>query len=125
MMDTLTVLRDARAMLSEGRWCKGQLDDGNGNHCAIGAVSVAGSGDVFGDDYGAINALAAALTRGQHAYGVVNFNNEPATTLADILALFDRAIAAEEAKLQPEVVPQVTPRRRASVGCETRERVVA
>lgn len=57
-------------------------------------------------------------------WGLIDWNAEHTTE--EVLALFDKAIAAEEAKLKPapEGVPQAAPRRRENAGCE-RERVMA
>jgi hypothetical protein len=62
--------------------------------CALGAV-YATSGGARGADVEAL--LIAALPAECSAGDVGYFNDLPATTHADVLALFDRAIAAAEA----------------------------
>lgn len=92
-------LRAARALIdAPERWTKGVfcLD---GKYCALGAalaVSIPGLPIEL--------ALSDAVPASFHNYGwhlrivrIVRFNDAPATTHADIMALFDRAIAKAEA----------------------------
>jgi hypothetical protein len=58
-----------------------------------------GSSEVSANQAAAIYALKRALPRGQ--YFVPDYNDDPKTTHADILALFDRAIAAVQAEGTP------------------------
>lgn len=108
-MSPLENLKAARAWLGEGehRWCKGAFGyDAHGlslfysdviggravRCCAIGAaISVSGT---EGKANAAIYALARALTNG--SLSVQNYNDDLATTYADILALYDRAIELAE-----------------------------
>lgn len=57
--------------------------------CAIGAIQRAADPEIH---VRAVDYLSAALPTGQ--LGVALYNDSPHTTKADILALFDRAIAA-------------------------------
>lgn len=78
------------------KWGKGNYDK-DGCMCAMGAlmaVTAASSWAVIGTPIHV--ALTQALPDGQFA--VVPFNDEDETTHADVMALFDRAIAAEPSK---------------------------
>jgi hypothetical protein len=101
-METLDVLIRARAEVDAG-WCKKTAVDHYGNVCALGAVETAlgrpktqrrNTTIIMGD---AFAALTLALCRGYSS--VPGFNDDPQTTKADVLALFDRAIAAEAVKV--------------------------
>lgn len=92
-------LRAAKALIdTPEKLAKGEYEDSSGRLCAIGALN-----KVMGKPVdcpftpsgieAALNA-AAARTSGR---GALSFNDDPATTHADIMALFDRAIAAAEA----------------------------
>lgn len=70
------------------KWIKGELSK-NGCYCALGAVQRASNYNVRTKD-----ALYDALPD----VGIMTFNDDPNTTHSDIMALFDRAIAAEESK---------------------------
>lgn len=122
MQDTLAVLKAARERISDpSQWVKEYYcNPRTGAVCAEGAV---GCGTEEGDPYAwhddALNALQAALPHAfrSRAGAVVVFNDAFETTHADVLAAFDRAIAAEEAKRR-QTVPQRTPRVRDDAGCE-------
>lgn len=89
-------LRAARAAIAApGLWCKNAYEDG-GRCCAIRALEVA-TCRLLGDAafWRARQALRHALPEG--FLSVIAYNDAPTTTHADILALFDRAIAEEEA----------------------------
>jgi hypothetical protein len=91
-MDTLEVLIAARAEVEKG-WCRIQLEDDDGNVCAAGALQrVAANGD-YRSALFALRDLLPAWTHG--AIGIFNDSK----TKADVLALFDRAIAAEAVKV--------------------------
>jgi hypothetical protein len=95
-------LKAAKALIADpARWCKGIARNQN---CTMYAVSV-----VAGQGSGAYRftrcdeALRQALPRTIQlpfggAHPIVAFNDAPETTHADVLALFDRAIAAAEAQ---------------------------
>jgi hypothetical protein len=98
-MTTLDVLVAARAEIEKG-WCRGAAVDVHGNVCALGAIDVA-----LGGSRSSFKSLATrawdrmdvlhALSGG----AIGEFNDRPDTTKADVLALFDRAIAAEAVKV--------------------------
>ena len=89
----------AKALISTpDKWLQGDLRDEDFTcFCAIGAIETAGgyvgrAGTLFGSPE------VAALTNAsgfQHWSGLAGFNDDEATTHADIMDLFDRAIAAE------------------------------
>lgn len=88
-------LREARKLIDEpGKWCQGRLRDGNGRHCALAATH-----DVPGVTGPMTIRMHNALTRALPVEWRVlpYFNDNPATTWEDIMALYDRAIAAEDA----------------------------
>lgn len=148
---TLDVLKGARDLLSDpDRWtASGQYavgadgytpaDPREGNaraFCALGACSRVGWFDLltFADEEGGLAREIRAALREVAGENVIDFNDTHSH--AEVLALFDKAIAAEEAKRgydkhesadSPEnksVITQPTPRRRENAGCE-REAVVA
>lgn len=102
-MNTLEVLRKARELISDpARWTQGEIardTDGVTVHadhrlavcwCAIGAVKHAAQHMGVHDVYKVFDALDQTAPGGL----VVQFNDDPATTHDDVLAMFDRAIAA-------------------------------
>lgn len=105
-MKTSDILRKAKAHISEpDMWHKGAYsdsDDGDEGEsgaiagqpcCAVGALIF-----VVGREVPSlVDHLRAALPEGKKHYYVAAFNDAPDTTHADIMALFDRAIAAAEA----------------------------
>lgn len=103
-MNTIEVLRAARELISDSaRWTKGtSARDINGQKCEISrGVSwcALGAADKFSAGRGAAGAaLHAALASmpGNELRMVTSYNDSH--THAEVLALFDRAIAAEEAR---------------------------
>ena len=81
----------ARALIdTPEKWIKGSSRNGQGGYCALGAM------DKIGPESGCYLALRSALPSEEPGF-VAAYNDLPTTTHADILALFDRAIAACEA----------------------------
>ncbi len=104
-MSPLDVLRAARALIAEPeRWTQGEYAvDAEGRRvpalapealrfCAVGACERAGCKPLAGA--GVIHALVTALPAGQRSR-ITDFND--AHEHSEVLALFDRAIAAEAA----------------------------
>lgn len=96
-------LRAAKALIdTPEKWVKG-VDFTRTRRCAMAAII-----DALGQPMGGYRfsecdrALCKALTirkrRGSYPHPVVAFNDDLDTSHADILALFDRAIAAAEAE---------------------------
>jgi len=87
----------ARALIdTPEKWVKGNYLRG-GCLCALGAARLACFGVVHGDDVDDRNPVAIALKQQLSAewHGSVDdFNDDRDTTHADIMVLFDRAIAA-------------------------------
>lgn len=98
-------LRAARELIdTPEKWCKGKYGDAK-SMCALGACRAAfygvpdhGQGrELRRGEYAAdFNPLAEALYKANNRGGVDLFNDDPDTTHADIMALFDRAIAQSE-----------------------------
>lgn len=69
------------------------------SYCTVGAISVTGGGHIntiHPDFLRMRDALERTLPPGNENSLLVAFNDDPATTHADIMALFDRAINAAE-----------------------------
>lgn len=86
-MTTLEILRRGRERVAKG-WCP----DGPGNERTTWCVATAveyhgGAYDVF-----------ASVLGYDHRIMMTPWNDAPGRTQAEVVALFDRAIAAEEAK---------------------------
>ena len=105
-MNELVTLIAARALIATPEaWIQGRFaQDANGvpvgpfdewacKFCTVGAITCA-SGEPLTETRASI--LRAHLPKPFD--NLVNFNDHPDTTHADVLALFDRAIASEEAK---------------------------
>lgn len=111
---TIDILRDAKTLLETKGWTQhhyARNAEGAGASlaadavcfCALGAISVASGGNPD-DDYGSAAAYALARTcGGGSTWTVPEFNDAEGRTVAEVLAKFDEAIAAEEAKLVSEV----------------------
>jgi hypothetical protein len=82
------LLVDGRNRLAAGHHLKGELEDGRGGYCALGALMVDYDVDSTKHYTAAIGALDTAC--GQD---VVHYNNAPETTKDDVLGVFDKAIA--------------------------------
>ena len=106
MTETLRVLREARDLIARG-WTQGTLArDGNGDPveptsdaatcwCSLGAAKAVTKQDL---SYGlAWSALLAALPESHRGY-ISNWNDARGRTQGQVIALFDRAIEAEEAR---------------------------
>jgi hypothetical protein len=92
----------ARALIdTPEKWVRGHYER-QGCYCALGAARKALYGttdwrpgeDWRGDDNHVTTALRRELSEEWHG-SVDDFNDDPSTTHADVLALFDRAIAAQ------------------------------
>jgi hypothetical protein len=84
------VLLDARARLASGKWCKRQEFDSNGNMCMQGALMAARNAIKADVDICKIERLL-----GKHisCSSIPGFNDASQTTLADVLTIFDKALA--------------------------------
>lgn len=94
MIKTSEVLELAKLEIERG-WCKFHLQDRAGNVCAVGAVvKVLGRLDLNAD-YSAIFALNKTTKElGWEAHGLVGFNNHRDTRKEDVVAVFEKTIAA-------------------------------
>ena len=90
----------AKALIdTEEKWGKGQYEDDRGCLCALGAIRkhhFGTAGDGVGFEWlGDATAVALKGALGtEWAWQVADFNDHPDTTHADVMALFNRAIAA-------------------------------
>ena len=91
----------AKALIdTPAKWVRGDYRDTvTGCMCAIGSVARAmelSPGKVEASTFEG-KALALALPEGweRDTVAIVEFNDDPTTTHADVMAMFDRAIAAQ------------------------------
>jgi hypothetical protein len=99
MTDVLEVLIAARAEIAKG-WCKYSYEAPDGSVCAQGALERVG-GFGTGARAALIDALSPEHLHPRHRnISLMLFNDQH--TQADVLALFDRAIAAEAVKVSPD-----------------------
>lgn len=106
MKSVRQVLVEARGIVAE-RWCKGNYADGNANYCAAGAINLA-AGEMR-EDHGSLTYADTDLAVKRLAYdcrsalmdalptpyeSIATYNDDPATAQADVLAVFDKAIAS-------------------------------
>ena len=92
--DIGNVLLRARAYLAKGHWCKGSLKSGE-KRCALGALDVALDDFTYltSDAELALEQQLDIRWSGNNKVPVAAFNDDPDTTLTDVLALFDKALA--------------------------------
>lgn len=96
MASVVENLKAAKALIdTPEKWGKGAFEF-RGCYCALGALGMAEAGTPAGYSLTGRWALQCALPN--TFLSVDAFNDHPDTTHADIMALFERAIAAEEAK---------------------------
>lgn len=78
------------------KWGKGAFISGSsGCLCVLGALGVAARSDAYAWNYQDANALLSVLPfKASSETSLAKFNDDPRTTHADVMALFDRAIAA-------------------------------
>jgi len=99
-MKTVDAFKKARAMIQRG-WCKKSaavdslghmVDERSSKACAwcIGGALSASSGGMQG--------VFAAFRRHNNIDSIIGFNDDPSRIHSEVIAAFDRAIAAEEAK---------------------------
>jgi hypothetical protein len=99
MTDVLDVLIAARAKVEKG-WCRFSYVGAGGAVCAQGALDLVGDYGRYGRD-ALIGALPPEHLHPRHRnISLMLFNDTH--TQADVLALFDRAIAAEAVKVSPD-----------------------
>ena len=87
----------ARGLVERG-WCQGRYEaDGQGEtraYCAVGAWLATGEQDV------SLTLLVRALRDAGHGH-LIEWNDAPERTQADVLALYDAAIALARAEVTP------------------------
>lgn len=111
MTKTSELLRAAKAKIEDPkRWTKGDTAlDSRGERvgardataccwCSMGALSAAGAIVPTGDDPATCMLRRCIMPRKPYGASLVEFNDAPATTHADVMALFERAIAMAESE---------------------------
>lgn len=97
-MNVKDILIAARALVAKG-WIQGHMGDDIVGYCMIGAIKTAACGHVdtvgINDNYvGARDVLRAVIVKRKFYHLTVSsFNDDPETRLADVLSVFDEAIA--------------------------------
>ena len=86
--DNVYYLQKARDIIANG-WCKYQAQDWRGNYCALGALAAAAPYEKKFNEL--LKILHSAVPR--PFISICNFNDSPITDQADVIALFERAIA--------------------------------
>lgn len=76
------------------KWCKGSFNGQNATHCAVGALDAIPP--YPGRRSVALSHIRSALPEQFKGRALMDYNDDPATTYADIMALFQRAIDAAE-----------------------------
>jgi hypothetical protein len=104
------ILVKARELLSdENHWIKGTVTDGGKRFCAVGAVQYVGRYMNYEVSMLLEHLLRDAMPKGYPASHIPTFNDDPHTTHADVLAMFDRAIAVcKGTEVAEEPKPVVT-----------------
>ena len=97
-------LRQARARIANKGWTQGAWDNAEGCACALGAIRlscniIAPYGQTLTYDYDHRDYDLAASTEDHfkkvnHIFNIIEWNDAVSTTKADVLAAFDKAIAA-------------------------------
>jgi len=103
MKTTIEILKEARDLIAkDGAWGQ-HAYEANGCFCALGAINEVARGDASAVPASdpAREALARAINV-HYVYGegaIYHFNDTLGRTQAEVVAKFDEAIAAEEAKV--------------------------
>jgi hypothetical protein len=85
---TLEKLEQLQLLLAtEDQWCKGALRDRKGRHCLVGAIALADGRRELTKPI----LQAARELSGRHYWRIQSFNDDPATTHADVLRVIARA----------------------------------
>lgn len=95
-MTTKEVLIAAKALIdTPGKWCKGAYKSNDGRYCAVGAADAVAPASTA-TRVVVYDALFDAMPRWYRSrkYIASKFNDARRTTHADVMAWFDRAIAA-------------------------------
>lgn len=106
--DVIEVLRVARQRIATG-WLRGDYQEGD-RFCLLGACGVRrGQGDEFPATQAALRLLCEASPpperpweRTNYQGGLVGFNDDPNTTIDQVMTCIDRAIALEERRTQQQ-----------------------
>lgn len=103
-MSALTVLRDARNLITEHGWTKGEYGNKELGFCAVGAMmEAANTVPGSANDYrGAQIAFRDHIPEDERSWtnSIVTWNDSLDRQKDDVLAVFDKAIQAESEKVQ-------------------------
>ncbi len=94
-MDALNILRRARRALGRHGWTKGEFRSGDGQVCAMGALSLGAGADPYAPyPHGVRGARAAlnALRETAGALSIEGWNDDDVTTEDDVMEAFSSAI---------------------------------
>ena len=96
---TARILMEARKLIdTEEKWCKGERQSVSGAMCIVGAILTVEVGDAHSNRLVAGGNTIGAIQQITLPFQVVDFNDAPSTTHADVMAVFDKAIKAEMEK---------------------------
>ena len=102
-MSVKEILIAAKALIdTPEKWLKGALSTGDDTcFCAMGALGHAGGFGLVASDKtpelaSLLDSIPASFVWVTDKHRLAAYNDDPATTHADIMALFDRAIAAAD-----------------------------
>ncbi len=102
-MNTYELLVGARDVFARRGGVKNELEDDNGNVCALGAINVALTGKAtwswggFSEDIYLFDEVSTLLTEAING-DIITYNNRSDVTKEDVLAVYDKAIAGLEEK---------------------------
>ena len=90
----------AKALIADpAKWTKGKYIDGEGCMCAAGAVRQV-TGEKFGEAESCLDRVVCEAFYEEFGFDIIeDFNDDPETTHADIMVLFQRAIDAQDGAL--------------------------
>jgi hypothetical protein len=88
------ILRRAAELLGERGWCQGEIEDGDGRMCAVGAIRRAAS-EVMHTRHSWSESVALNRLRGQvrtrEMHSIPRWNDAPERTAEDVILAMKRA----------------------------------
>ena len=95
-LDTWCALMAGRLALEEFGWTQFRRQDEKGRVCAIGALRASQANDDKSCDLHGYYALSNVVEELTGDFSIAGFNDAPGRTKRQVLAAFDRALAAVE-----------------------------
>lgn len=91
-----TLIKAKEIISDPDKWIKDNYydPDREGCYCSLGALGMAEDGHPSGFSFSLKYYLSEGLPEG--LYSVADFNDDPETTHSDVMAMFDKAIAARD-----------------------------